>query len=220
MTEQIAPCGLACCICINHINHAVISHYDSLINENNDPVHDSEPLREYMNKWDGQAFLDELKLTSGKDVLEIGVGTGRLALRVCGSCKSFCGIDISPKTIERAQTNLSEYSNKTLICDDFMIHQFDRQFDIIYSSLTFMHLKDKQTAIHKVAELLSPDGRFVLSISKCQDTILDYGNRKIGLFPDKTELTNNYIKNSGLTIERQFETEFAVIIAAVKEGNG
>ena len=34
-----------------------IEHYDSLIDENNDPVHDSLQLREYMDKWDGQKFI-------------------------------------------------------------------------------------------------------------------------------------------------------------------
>jgi ubiquinone/menaquinone biosynthesis C-methylase UbiE len=33
-----------------------------------------------MDKWDGQVFIDELRLSSVKTVLEIGVGTGRLAL--------------------------------------------------------------------------------------------------------------------------------------------
>ncbi|OGO90476.1 MAG: hypothetical protein A2Y17_13020 [Clostridiales bacterium GWF2_38_85] len=81
-------------------------HYDTLIDENNDPVHDPAPLKEYMNKWDGQAFIDELQLSTDKNILEIGVGTGRLAMQVAPLCKQFTGIDISTKTIERAKENL------------------------------------------------------------------------------------------------------------------
>ena len=81
----------------------VINHYDSLIDENNDPVFDPEPLKEYMDKWDGKVFLDALTLDDTKSVLEIGVGTGRLALRTAPRCKEFYGIDISPKTIKKAQ---------------------------------------------------------------------------------------------------------------------
>ena len=88
----------------------VIYHYDSLIDENNDPACDPKPAQEYMNKWDGQVFIDELELSTSKTVLEIGVGTGRLALKVCGKCKSFVGIDISPKTIERAKENLTAFT--------------------------------------------------------------------------------------------------------------
>ena len=54
----------------------VIRHYDKLIDENNDPVHDPKPLREYMDKWDGLTFVDRLQLHKEKSVLEIGVGTG------------------------------------------------------------------------------------------------------------------------------------------------
>lgn len=56
--------------------NAVISHYDALIDEGNDPVHDPKPLQNYMDKWDGQAFIDRMELNVNKSVLEIGLGTG------------------------------------------------------------------------------------------------------------------------------------------------
>lgn len=90
-------------------NKDVINHYDLLIEENNDPVHDPKPLRDYMDKWEEQAFIDKMELNKNKSVLEIGVETGRLAVRAAPLCGHFCGIDISPKTIERAKENLAEY---------------------------------------------------------------------------------------------------------------
>ena len=36
----------------------VKEHYDLLIDEGNDPVYDPMPLQEYMDKWDGQKFID------------------------------------------------------------------------------------------------------------------------------------------------------------------
>ena len=33
--------------------HAVIRHYDALIDEGNDPVLDPAPLRRHMDGWDG-----------------------------------------------------------------------------------------------------------------------------------------------------------------------
>lgn len=67
----------------------VIEHYNLLIEEGNDPVHDPRPLQDHMDKWDGQAFIDKLKLDKAKTVLEIGVGTGRLAVRVVPLCGCF-----------------------------------------------------------------------------------------------------------------------------------
>ena len=159
--------------------NAVAKHYDILINEGNDPVHDPEPLKAYMDKWDGQAFIDKMQLSKDKTVLEIGVGTGRLAVRTAPHCKEFYGIDISPETIKGATKNLEEYQNVNLICDDFMIHSFNTTFDVIYSSLTFMHIKDKQGAINKVQQLLNNDGSFVLSTDKNQYKFIDRGSNKI-----------------------------------------
>jgi SAM-dependent methyltransferase len=193
------------------------NHYDALIDENNDPVHDPKPLKEYMNKWDGDAFIEAMQLTPNKSLLEIGVGTGRLAARVCGKYKSFIGIDISAKTIERAKENLKDFPNVRLICGEYLSHPFDKRFDVIFSSLTFMHIRDKQTAIQKAADLLNHGGRFVLSISKEQQTILDFGNRQIEVYPDTPEEIATLLIGTGLTIEKQFETEFAVVFVAQKE---
>ena len=195
-------------------NDDVIRHYDLMIDENNDPVRDPEPLREYMDKWDGQKFIDFLQLTKEKSVLEIGVGTGRLAVRVAPECREFCGIDLSPKTVKRAKENLKEQTNVALICGDFMSYEFGRKFDVIYSSLTFMHIRDKQAAINKVRSLLNIGGRFVLSIDKNQSDTIDYGTRKIKIYPDNKEEIVKYITQSGMNLMKVFETDFAFVFIA------
>lgn len=195
----------------------VIRHYDLLIDEGNDPVHDPEPLQDYMNKWDGQDFINAMQLDKTKSVLEIGVGTGRLAVRVAPLCDKFCGIDISPKTVNKAKENLVQYSNVNLICGNFLTHSFLDQFDVIYSSLTFMHIKEKQDAIDKVFMLLKDGGRFILSIDKNQGECIDMGLRKIKIFPDDPLLIERNISKCRLNIVECFETELAYIHVAVKE---
>lgn len=194
----------------------MIKHYDLLIEEGNDPVHDPRPLQDYMDKWDGQDFIDKLKLDKTKVVLEIGVGTGRLAVKVVPLCGCFWGIDISSKTIDRAKENLIDWDNVALLCGDFTVYGFQQTFDVIYSSLTFMHIKEKQMALNKVMRLLKNEGRFVLSIDKNQEKFIDMGSRKIPVFPDNPEDTESYIKKAGLKIIEQSETEFAHIFVAVK----
>lgn len=202
---------------IEREKNAVIAHYDLLIDEGNDPVHDPLPLRDYMDKWDGSYFTKQMMLDKGKSVLEIGVGTGRLAFRTAPLCGEFFGIDISPKTIERAEKNLAKFSNVRLICADFLSYRFARSFDVIYSSLTFMHIENKMYAVCKVAELLNIGGRFVLSIEKNQSEYIDIGTRKIKIYPDDADCISKCIRTSGLTLERYYETDFATIFTAVKE---
>jgi len=193
------------------------NHYDALIDENNDPVYDPAPLKAHMDKWDGEAFIEALLLSPDKSVLEIGVGTGRLAMRVCDKCRHFTSIDISPKTVQRAKANLQRFTNTDFIYGDFLTYPFGDRFDIIYTSLTFMHIQDKRAAIRRVASLLKPSGRFVLSIDNNQQAEIYYGNRRIIVYPDTPEETTALIVEAGLTIEKQFETEFAVIFVATKE---
>ncbi|SHJ77561.1 Methyltransferase domain-containing protein [Anaerocolumna jejuensis DSM 15929] len=194
----------------------VIDHYDKLIEENNDPFYDPKPLREYMDKWDGIDFIKEMQLAADKKVLEIGIGTGRIANRVAPLCKALVGIDMSPKTIEKATENLIRYNNIILYCADFMKYDFDCLFDVIYSSLTFMHIKEKQMAISKVAKLMKSNARLVLSIDKNQSEYIQMDNRKIKIYPDNRDEICSYIERADLQLKKQYETEFAYIFVAIK----
>ncbi len=194
----------------------VIEHYNRLIEENNDPVRDPQPLKEYMDKWDGERFVECMRLDKNKSVLEIGIGTGRIAVKTAPLCRDFLGIDISPKTIQRAADNLSFCQNVELVCDDFMSFEFDRRFDVIYSSLTFMHIENKCQAIQKIASLLNDGGMYVLSIDKNKSEYIDMGTRKVKIYPDDPLDICDYIHRAKLDITDQFETEYAYIIASKK----
>ena len=173
------------------------AHYDLLIEENNDPVRDPVVLQEYMDLWDGRLFLERLELNPSKSVLEIGVGTGRLAVRTAPCCRHLTGIDMSAKTIERAQENLREYPNISLICNDFLTHSFSEKFDVIYSSLTMMHFPD-------------------ISIDKNQSEWIDMGNRKVRIYPDTPEEIVTIAGQAGLKTKRVLEIENAYLLAFAK----
>lgn len=191
----------------------VAEHYDKLIEEQNDPVWDPPILQEYMNLWDGTPFFALMQLGPQKTVLEIGVGTGRLAMRVIPQCKQFVGVDLSEKTIQRARENLVAFQTHTLLCADFLELDFGL-FDVIYASLTWFHIAEKQDAIAKVAHMLNREGRFVLSISKDQATRLYCNGRKLVLYPDSLAATEQAMQIAGLRVVEKIETEFAWLYAA------
>lgn len=192
----------------------VKTHYDLMIDEGNDPFFDPKPLKNYMDKWDGKMFFDEIGDMMEKDVLEIGVGTGRLASKIIGRCRYFCGIDLSEKTAERARENLGSAAD--VITDDFLTYNFDRGFDVVYSSLTFMHFKNKRAAMDKVFDLLKSRGKFVLSIDKSRNEYIDMGSRKVKIYPDSPEVICSIAENCGLLTLKVQEIEFAHIITTAK----
>lgn len=192
------------------------SHYDLLIEENNDPFRDPPALRKYMESWDGQVFLDLMELDESKTVLEIGVGTGRLAIKTAGCCRWLTGIDISPKTIERARENLQHCLNISLICDDFITHQFTETFDVIYSSLTMMHFQDKRSVIGKIHALLNCKGLLCLSIDKSRSEWIDMGSRRIRIYPDTKENIVTLAEQAGMKTKRITEIENAYLLVFMK----
>ena len=196
---------------------AVARHYDTLLADGDDPVLDSPALREHMNLWDGPLFLELLKLDKNKSVLEIGVGTGRLAVQTVPLCGRFTGIDLAPNTLLRAQCHLKDYDHVNLICDDFMTHEFTEKFDVIYSSLTWMHIWNKMRAAGRVAELLKPGGRFVLCVEREKRFEIDAGTTRIDVFPDDQTSTGSYLRSADMRLEKFAETAFGLIYAAVKE---
>lgn len=194
----------------------IVKHYDLLIDEENDPFRDPPVLQEYMNKWDGQIFVDFMQLDKTKTVLEIGVGTGRIAAKVAPHCLHFTGIDISPKTIERARINLAAYSNIFLVCDNFLNYCFETNYDVIYSSLTMMHFEDKQQVIEKVDSLLKASGVFCLSIDKNQSDYIDMGSRKVTVFPDTHDNITSFVEKTKMKVVCVREIENAYIIVCSK----
>lgn len=192
------------------------THYDLLIEENNDPFRDPPELRQHMESWDGQLFLDLMELEPSKTVLEIGVGSGRIAEKTAGRCRYLTGIDISPKTIGRAVENLRNFRNITLICDDFTTHLFSETFDVIYSTLTMMHFQDKLSVIGKISSLLNDNGLVCLSIYKNRSEWIDIGDRRIRVYPDTPEEITASAEQAGLRAKKVVEIENACIIVLVR----
>lgn len=197
---------------------SVAAHYDALVVEGNDPVYDPAPLRAHMDGWDGAVFMERLALDGTQRVLEIGVGTGRLAAQIAPSCRAFTGIDLSPRTVARARENLATLANVCLLEGDFLSYDFEETFDVIESSLTFMHIREKDRAIQKAYALLAPGGRFVLSIDKNQSEWLECGSRRVKLFPDDRDGTLKRMKRVGFHVEACDEVPFAYIFTGCKEG--
>lgn len=157
-------------------------HYDRLA-ESGHGRNDPPFTQEYMARWDGPVFYGALGDLTEKDVLEVGIGGGRIARRVlAGGCRHLTGLDVSPRTIEAAQSDLAGFPNLEFLLTDITDFRRDRAFDLAYSVLTFMHVEDKPKALDNLVACLRPGGRVVLSIDQPSDS-LDFGEWTVALFP-------------------------------------
>jgi SAM-dependent methyltransferase len=157
-------------------------HYDRLADQDhgrNDPP----ALQSYMARWDGPQFYEMLGRLPGRDVLEIGIGVGRVARKVLkAGCHCLTGLDISPKTLAIAQTDLAEFANLELLQADICDFRRDEGFDVAYSVLTFMHVENKEKALRNIVASLRPGGAVVLSIDRESD-LLNFQEWAVRLYP-------------------------------------
>lgn len=195
---------------------SVLEHYDLLIEKGNDPVLDGKALSEYMDKWDGKKFVSLLDLDKDKTVLEIGCGTGRILKKIVNTYKSYVGIDISPKTIETAKTHFIENTDISFICEDFLNTNIDQNFDVIFSTLTFMHFENKLLPLTKIHQLLNNGGKVVLSIDKNQRRFIDTGFSQITIFPDNPKTICKLLTSIGFKNVKTKKVKFAYLITAQK----
>lgn len=196
--------------------NTVRKHYDILIENGNNPVLDSKELSAYMDKYDGNTFINSLCLDMDKTVFEIGCGTGRIAKKIVNHCKKYVGIDISPKTIEVAKNYFKNYRNVFFINENFLEYDINQQFDIVCSTLTFMHIREKKKALNKVFNLLKSKGLFVLSIDKNQQNFIDTGYSKIKVYPDNPTSVCKILKSLGFINIQIREIELSFIIKAYR----
>ena len=158
------------------------AHYDRLA-EAGHGRSDPPSLQEYMARWDGPQFYDTLGDLRDADVLEVGVGIGRVARQILErGCRLLTGVDISPGTLAAAKEELAEFSNLELVQADISEFRRERSYDLAYSVLTFMHVEDKPRALENIVASLRPAGRLVLSIDQPSDSI-DFGEWTVALSP-------------------------------------
>ncbi len=120
-------------------------------------------------------ILDAARLAPGGRVLDVGCGTGTLALLAAesvGSNGRVDGIDPSPEMIARARSK-ADRSEQSVHFQEAGIESLpfrDRSFDVVLSSLMFHHLDSslQEAGLREILRVLAPGGRL---------TIIDFAGR-------------------------------------------
>jgi SAM-dependent methyltransferase len=134
--------------------------------------------RYYDLDLDGQSDDVDLYLAlaarGGLRVLELGCGTGRLAIPIAQAGKEVLGVDHDPHMLARARTAWARTSGPLggtleLVEADLLTFQVDRQFDLVILGLNMLPaLAGRQaqaTALSNAAHAMKSGGRLVVDVA-------------------------------------------------------
>lgn len=139
-----------------------------------------DPIAHYYDADDGQLSEDIPTILgfaqkTGGPVLELGVGTGRLALPVAEAGYSVTGLDSSPQMLALARHHIAEAKLEdriTLLEADFRDFTLDTRFGLAYSGFnSFLHLietRDQVAALRCWRRHLRADGLLVIDVHNPQ----------------------------------------------------
>ena len=124
---------------------------------------------EHWWKTDDLAFWEEMTDEFGPRVLELAMGTGRLASPVLETGATYTGVEISTAFLRRAREKLASYGRRLrLIQGDIRDFHLDETFDLIFIGFNaFLHLLTDEDAIAALAcvrEHCHEKTRFIIDI--------------------------------------------------------
>jgi len=123
----------------------------------------------------GKVLIEELAITPGEKVLDVGCGTGLLAeyvVGLVGPTGSVVGIDPLPLRITLAQQKRqSNLSFQVGTAED--LHDFpEASFDVVYLNAVLHWLPDKLRPLREIARMLKKGGRLGISTGSKDHPVL------------------------------------------------
>jgi SAM-dependent methyltransferase len=175
----------------DHFGEAVAAHYDAWLEEMSEPAV-VEPVVEFI-----------ARLAAGGPALELGIGTGRIALPLTQRGVSVHGIDLSTAMVAKlGEKQGAEDIGVTI--GDFATTRVEGTFSVAYLVFnTIMNLttQDEQVAcFQNVAAHLGPGGCFVVEVALPDLQRLPYGEtvRPFTVTPTRLGFDEYEIASQGL----------------------
>ena len=116
-------------------------------------------------------MLSLAKVTSNESILDIGTGTGVVALQAAQAIDregEVWGIDLSEEMIAKAEENARklriEQKVKFFRMDAEALGFDDRKFDVVLSLFALLHFPNPLAALKEIYRVIRPGGRLVLAV--------------------------------------------------------
>jgi SAM-dependent methyltransferase len=117
-----------------------------------------------------EAVMKRAELVPGETVLDLGTGTGAVAILAAtqvGSTGRIKAVDISPEMLTRAGERVQELQLTNIDLAEGRAEAIpadDRSVDAVVASLSLMYVIDRAAAAMEIARVLRPGGRLVAAV--------------------------------------------------------
>jgi ubiquinone/menaquinone biosynthesis C-methylase UbiE len=121
------------------------------------------PLTTIVYRAVHERLLAAIHLPERANVLDLGCGTGRLLDRLAASQPDLRGIglDFSEVMLRQARRTSRHRTQLIFVSGAVAPLRFaDEQFDAVFSTFSFMHYPEPESAIAEIRRVLRPGGRF------------------------------------------------------------
>jgi SAM-dependent methyltransferase len=129
-------------------------------------------LRAIDNRFTGvvDALIRRAALQSVQEVLDLGTGTGSVAIKAASLVMpggNVTAVDISPEMLELARQRSASLGLSNI---EFLEGRAEElplltgRFDVVLASLSLMYVIDRAAAAREIARVLRPGGRFVAAV--------------------------------------------------------
>lgn len=152
----------------------------------------SDQFDKYRPKYSQELFdylIEYAGIGKGKDVLEIGPGTGQATEPILNTDCNYYAIELGEHLFAKMKSKFGNRDNFDIVNDDFITHDFGEQrFDMIYSAATIQWIPE-EIAFAKTFDLLKPGGTLAMML-----TVADYKTTNEELYEKIQKVYDAYFR--------------------------
>ncbi len=184
--------------------------------------YEQEFFNELAERWDEMRALNHDKITyliqlariaEGDTVLDVGTGTGVLIpflAEAVGNSGSVTALDFAEAMVAKAAQKYTHLSGVDYIAADIMKYQPERCYSQVVCLNFFPHVKDKQSFLLRVQDLLVPNGSLVIMHDLSRQAVNSIHATSDVVKEDRlppSSVVAEMLKQSGFSIEEAIDNE-------------
>jgi len=160
---------------------------------------------EYLSKTEIDFVLENMNSyfnNNDNNILEIGVGTGRIAKAVLSNfahTRKYVGVDISKKMVLKSKNKSNDSDFEIVLCDAGRKLPFNNSsFDMVLCIRNLKYIRNWEHTIQEISRLLKPGGMLILEIANIYSIAL-FGSKGTKYFLFKPKEVIKSLEKNGIT---------------------